>query len=503
MITPPSVWILGFRGADLPGPLADAIRAGRLAGLILFRDNLGGSVDAARALRREVVRLAPRNRPFVLVADEEGGLITQTSRLLSPSGGAWPSVPTPRALGRIGRVDETEFVGRLLGRRLRALGIGVSLAPCLDLDTEAKNPVIGSRSFGADGALVAAHGVAFAAGLARAGVGACFKHFPGHGGTSRDSHRELPRMEAGERARHEAPFRAALRAFELAGGAVEAETPWVMGAHVDWGTGIPASLDRRVLGRLARWNRRALRVTDALDMAAVAHRATVAAQALEAGNDLLLVGRDWEGGLVALEGLDGQSLARRRDQAAGRAAESLAAWDARRRSPTPAVEDSARLARLHRSALRCSEDPETLPAGPWIWILPEGLGPYASLRGWKPPRLRRRPVADVWWIGEGATTAECSALAARARSAGRPVLVATLIRGWPGAEVRRAWSHLLELPCLAAVAHLLDEGWKTLAPTLLTSGPGREALTALAEGLDRSRGAWRRDPAGWYFTVDT
>ena len=66
MITPPSVWILGFGGADLPGPLADAIRAGRLAGLILFRDNLGGSVDAARALRREVVRLAPLNRPFVL-----------------------------------------------------------------------------------------------------------------------------------------------------------------------------------------------------------------------------------------------------------------------------------------------------------------------------------------------------------------------------------------------------------------------------------------------------
>ncbi len=69
--------------------------------------------------------------------------------------------------------------------------------------------MIGTRSFGADPALVARHTVAYVEGLASQGVAASVKHFPGHGDTSADSHLGLPRVSASAeslRARELVPF---------------------------------------------------------------------------------------------------------------------------------------------------------------------------------------------------------------------------------------------------------------------------------------------------------
>jgi beta-N-acetylhexosaminidase len=316
-----SPWILGFSGPSLPSGLRDALGRGVACGIILFRDNLGGSVEAALELRREILAALPPGhaaghaalpdvptkrssaesalerqapRPFLFMIDEEGGLISQTSGLALPGGGVWPALPTPRALGRLGRVGPVRWSGRVLGRRLRRLGFHVDLAPCLDLDLERENPVIGSRSFGADPERVAAACRAFASGLAAAGLVSCFKHFPGHGGTRTDSHHVLPFMDPSDRELHERPFRLCL---EGEWGRSAVPEPWIMSAHVDWGSGLAATLDPKAGRRLARWNPRTLRITDALDMGAVAGVADAPALATLAGNDLLLVGRDWERGL--------------------------------------------------------------------------------------------------------------------------------------------------------------------------------------------------------------
>src|SRR6185369_4341356 len=88
------------------------------------------------------------------------------------------------------------------------------------------NPVISSRSFGGSTQLVTKLGVAVVRGLQDHGVAACVKHFPGHGDTNKDSHKELPTLPDHDLARLEQielpPFRAA----------IDAGVASVMTAHV-------------------------------------------------------------------------------------------------------------------------------------------------------------------------------------------------------------------------------------------------------------------------------
>jgi beta-N-acetylhexosaminidase len=70
--------------------------------------------------------------------------------------------------------------------------VNLNLAPVADVNTNPLNPVIGIRSFGATGELVARHVAASVRGLEAAGVAACAKHFPGHGDTAEDSLAALP-----------------------------------------------------------------------------------------------------------------------------------------------------------------------------------------------------------------------------------------------------------------------------------------------------------------------
>src|SRR5262245_66637638 len=88
----------------------------------------------------------------------------------------------------------------------------MNMAPVLDVNSNPDNPVIGDRAFGPVSGLVSEMAVVTAAGLQDNRVVACGKHFPGHGDTNADSHKELPVVEA-SRERLEAvelpPFRRA------------------------------------------------------------------------------------------------------------------------------------------------------------------------------------------------------------------------------------------------------------------------------------------------------
>src|SRR5205823_2601100 len=86
----------------------------------------------------------------------------------------------------------TRAVARSIGLEVARAGVDLNLAPVVDVNSNPSNPVIGVRSFGADPAAVAEQAAAWVDGVQSAGVGACAKHFPGHGDTWVDSHRGLP-----------------------------------------------------------------------------------------------------------------------------------------------------------------------------------------------------------------------------------------------------------------------------------------------------------------------
>ncbi|MDX6325093.1 MAG: beta-N-acetylhexosaminidase [Nocardioidaceae bacterium] len=282
MARPSSVLLAAFEGPQLPDWLARRLRSG-LAGVCLFGSNVV-SPDQLVALTTAIRRA----NPVALIAlDEEGGDVT---RLYTAVGSPYPGNAW---LGRFDDVGETERHARLIAEQLRALGCNLNLAPCLDVNSNPLNPVIGVRSFGADAAAVARHGLAWVAGHQGAGVAACAKHFPGHGDTSQDSHLALPRLDRGpdELAERElVPFEAAVRAGVLA----------VMSAHVvlpAYDPDVPATFSSPVLEGLLRdrLGFRGVVVSDALDRAGASQTCGVpeaAVRALAAGCDLLCLGSD-------------------------------------------------------------------------------------------------------------------------------------------------------------------------------------------------------------------
>ena len=156
-----------------------------LAGYTLFGYNVTDPAQVAASTA--ALRAA---RPDVLIAiDEEGGDVT---RLAHPTGSPYPG---NAALGAVDDLDLTRRVYQAIGAELAALGLNLNLAPTVDVNTADDNPIIGTRSFGADPVRVAAHAAAAVAGLQAAGVAACAKHFPGHGATVADSHLELPTVD--------------------------------------------------------------------------------------------------------------------------------------------------------------------------------------------------------------------------------------------------------------------------------------------------------------------
>ena len=83
-------------------------------------------------------------------------------------------------------------MGEEIGRQCRMMGIHINFAPVVDINSNPKNPVIGTRSFGTDRERVSRLGIMYALGQQSQGVLAVAKHFPGHGDTDKDSHLELP-----------------------------------------------------------------------------------------------------------------------------------------------------------------------------------------------------------------------------------------------------------------------------------------------------------------------
>ncbi|MDG4792669.1 glycoside hydrolase family 3 N-terminal domain-containing protein [Micromonospora sp. WMMD1082] len=319
---------LGTLLAAYPGPVppdwAVDLVADGLAGHTLFGTNIHepAQVSASTAALRT-------GRSDVLIAiDEEGGDVT---RLAHATGSPYPG---NAALGAIGDVTLTRRVYQAIGAELASLGITVNLAPTVDVNTADDNPVIGTRSFGADPVEVAAHAAAATAGLQAAGVAACAKHFPGHGATVADSHHELPTVDVAPdvlRQRDLPPFAAVVAAGAKA----------VMTAHIRvpalTGDG-PATFSRAVLVDLLReeYGFDGAVITDALEMQGAALAAggiaPGAVRALAAGADLLCIGAKVDADLVErvaaeiVAALDDGRLERTRvEQAAGRAAD-LAAW---------------------------------------------------------------------------------------------------------------------------------------------------------------------------------
>ncbi len=456
----------GFEGPVAPEWVRRRLSEG-LGGVVLF----GWNVES-RAQLRELTGVLRAEGDVLVGIDEEGGDVT---RLEVATGSSYPG---NAALGAIDDVDLTERVAASIGADLAEVGVNLNLAPVADVNTNPLNPVIGIRSFGAEGDLVARHVAASVRGLQSAGVAACAKHFPGHGDTAQDSHHELPVVDSLEEAAL-APFRTA----------VAAGVQSVMTAHIVVRSlgDTPATMSREVLHDLLRGELGydGLVITDALEMKAIADTVGVeegAVRAIAAGADALCLGHDLfdesvESVHEALVGAvrEGRLEESRLAEAAARVGRA-AAWASGGRSAErvdPAVGREAA-----RRALRVVGN-AAMTAPPLVVELEPEPGMAAGALGQTPGEWFRSVVPDTEIIRLRGSTVNGSVAAAD----GRQVVVVTR-DAHRHDRMRRAIEELVSrFPDLVLVELGLPYWHPSSGTFVATYGAGRVNVEAAAEAL--------------------
>lgn len=246
-----------------------------VGGFILF----GGPSEQVAALTED---LHSKSRVALLIgADLERGAGQQFA--------GQTALPPLAAIASLEDLQAVRRAAALTAREARELGINWIYAPDCDLDVEPDNPIIGTRSFGSNPDGVGELAAAWIDACQAEGALACAKHFPGHGRTTVDSHKELPRVDSPAdllRQTDLVPFRRA----------IERGVASVMSAHVAFPafdpSGAPATLSHAILTDLLRKELEftGLVVTDALIMEGVlgGGESTAVVRALQAGCDCLL-----------------------------------------------------------------------------------------------------------------------------------------------------------------------------------------------------------------------
>ena len=283
------VLMASFEGPAVPEDYARLLAEG-LGGICLFGSNIAAATIPEVRVLTDAVRAAGPHA--VICTDEEGGDVT---RLHATTGSP---VLGAAALGAVGSLALTRATGAAVAADLVAAGIDLDLGPIADVNSNPDNPVIGTRSFAAEPQRAADQVIAWVEGLQGAGVGACVKHFPGHGDTGEDSHLALPVLDAPVEviaARELVPFEAA----------VKSGTAAVMTSHIvvpALDPELPGTLSAPVLALLReRLGFEGVIVSDALDMAGASASRGIppaAVLSLVAGADFLCIGPDKPAALI-------------------------------------------------------------------------------------------------------------------------------------------------------------------------------------------------------------
>lgn len=291
------MFICGFETLEPNAAVTQLIEQYGIGGVIYFRRNVKDARQlAGLSAQLQDLSLQCGGQPLFIAVDQEGGMVSRIEK------GA-TLLPGNMALGAAFAPAGVYASAKIMGKELRQMGVNMNFAPCLDINNNRLNPVIGVRSYGETAAIVGDMGTHAVKGLQDMGVIATVKHFPGHGDTSEDSHHDLPVVPHSMERLMELELAPFIKAIE---GGVDA----IMTAHVVFAaleeSGVPSTLSYRILTELLREKLgfKGLIVTDCLEMKAISEGIGVAegaVRAIEAGSDLVLVSHTLDRQISAIE----------------------------------------------------------------------------------------------------------------------------------------------------------------------------------------------------------
>ena len=277
--------IVYYTGDSVDDTLLSVIRSVKPGGFILTADN----ITTYEKTKSFVQSLQENSEiPMIISIDQEGGLVQRLSCLTDVT-------PTniPNMLS-VGNFNDTQFaynIGKVMAEELRTIGVNLTFAPVVDVLPQNGESFIGTRSFGSNVEIVSSMSTAIAKGLEENGIIATYKHFPGHGDTTTDSHTSLPVVCKTK----DELFSNELIPFE---NAIKNNAKIIMIGHIALpeiiGDSTPASLSKEIVTDLLKTEMgfNGLVVTDALNMGALTNEYSyeeIYVKSIEAGVDLLLM----------------------------------------------------------------------------------------------------------------------------------------------------------------------------------------------------------------------
>jgi beta-N-acetylhexosaminidase len=185
--------LVGFRGLDVndSSPIVRDIRKYQIGSIILFDYDVElkspvRNIESAKQIKTLVDKLQKySSTPLFVTIDQEGGKV---NRLKEKFG--FPPTVSAQYLGKTNNYDTTTKYALQCAKTLKSVGVNLDFAPCVDLNTNPDNPVIGKkeRSFSENPKIVARHSEIFLNAFKRNKIFGTLKHFPGHGSSKDDSH---------------------------------------------------------------------------------------------------------------------------------------------------------------------------------------------------------------------------------------------------------------------------------------------------------------------------
>ena len=272
----------------------EAVNAYPVGGVIYFSQNLQDP-DQTRTMLENTQRYAMERTgiPIFLSVDEEGG---QVARVGSNPAFGVEKIGNMSDVGSRGDTQEAYEIGSTIGTYLSDLGFNMDAAPDTDVLTNPENQVVKYRSFGSDPELVARMAAAELKGLNDQWIIGMYKHFPGHGGTTADSHEgyayvddTLEELKSG--------------AFIPFQDGIDNGIQVIMVSHISCpnvtGDNTPATLSEMMITDILRGEMGfdGMVITDALNMGAITAQyssSEAAVAALNAGADMLLMPEDFQ-----------------------------------------------------------------------------------------------------------------------------------------------------------------------------------------------------------------
>jgi beta-N-acetylhexosaminidase len=282
------LFMLGFRGPQIPAWMHDFAREFGLGGVILFDyDCIDKKYERNIFSPAQVQELcgqihALASRPLIFI-DQEGGKV----RRLKEEYGFLP-LPSARQFGRLTPQQRLEALGPSYSQ-MRELGIDVNLSPVVDLDINPDSPDVGSvqRSYSASPEVVRECVDALAQVAQSTGLKLCLKHFPGTGGAKVNPHDHVMDLS-------DCLTDAQVEAFKD----LLPKVPMILFSHGivnQWEKNTPVCLSSFAVEKVRRWAPHACILTDDLQMQGVQKLTSTGEacqRAVRAGADLIIIGNN-------------------------------------------------------------------------------------------------------------------------------------------------------------------------------------------------------------------